>query len=86
MHFTLPSSQYPGWTSTPDGALVMATVNDDTAGVYACTPYNSYGSMGPSRPTSVILQVSRGKRVSHHLTPTCWFSHARDVLKRRRFN
>lgn len=36
----------------------MATVNDDAAGVYMCTPYNSYGSMGPSGPTSVILQVS----------------------------
>lgn len=36
----------------------MATVNDDTAGVYTCTPYNSYGSMGSSGQTNVILQVS----------------------------
>ncbi|XP_056259558.1 protein turtle homolog A [Seriola aureovittata] len=47
---------YPGWTLTPEGSLFMATVNDDAAGVYACTPYNSYGSMGSSGPTSVILQ------------------------------
>ncbi|XP_050928747.1 LOW QUALITY PROTEIN: protein turtle homolog A [Lates calcarifer] len=47
---------YPGWTLTPEGSLHMATVNDDAAGVYMCTPYNSYGSMGPSGPTSVILQ------------------------------
>lgn len=51
-------SQYPGWTLTPEGSLFMATVNDDTAGVYTCTPFNSYGSMGSSGPTNVILQVS----------------------------
>lgn len=50
-------SQYPGWTLTPEGSLFMATVNDDAAGVYACTPFNSYGSMGSSGPTNVILQV-----------------------------
>lgn len=50
--------QYPGWTLTPGGSLLMTTVNDDTAGVYTCTPYNSYGSAGPSGPTDVILQVS----------------------------
>ena len=43
---------------TPEGSLFMATVNDDAAGVYACTPYNSFGSMGPSGPTNVRLQVS----------------------------
>lgn len=43
---------------TPEGSLFMATVNDDAAGVYTCTPYNSYGSMGSSGPTNVILQVS----------------------------
>ncbi|XP_040014057.1 protein turtle homolog A isoform X2 [Xiphias gladius] len=47
---------YPGWTLTPEGSLFMATVNDDAAGVYTCTPYNSYGSMGSSGPTNVILQ------------------------------
>ncbi|TNN46389.1 Protein turtle A [Liparis tanakae] len=47
---------YPGWTLTPGGSLLMTTVNDDAAGVYTCTPYNSYGSAGPSGPTDVILQ------------------------------
>nr|XP_057921149.1 protein turtle homolog A-like isoform X2 [Doryrhamphus excisus] len=49
-------SLYPGWTLTPEGNLRMATVNDDAAGVYTCTPYNSYNTMGPSGPTKVILQ------------------------------
>uniref|UniRef100_A0A3Q1H6Z4 Uncharacterized protein n=1 Tax=Anabas testudineus TaxID=64144 RepID=A0A3Q1H6Z4_ANATE len=52
----LDLSLYPGWTLTPEGALVMAKVNDDATGLYTCTPYNSYGSMGPSGPTNVILQ------------------------------
>ncbi|XP_034565915.1 protein turtle homolog A [Notolabrus celidotus] len=52
----LDLSLYPGWTLTPEGSLFMATVNDDTAGVYTCTPYNSYGSMGSSGETTVILQ------------------------------
>ncbi|XP_040915450.1 protein turtle homolog A isoform X2 [Toxotes jaculatrix] len=52
----LDLSLYPGWTLTPEGSLSMATVNDDAAGVYTCTPYNSYGSMGSSGPTNVVLQ------------------------------
>lgn len=52
----LDLSLYPGWTLTPEGSLFMTTVNDDTAGVYTCTPYNSYGTMGSSEPTDVILQ------------------------------
>ncbi|KAK2818926.1 hypothetical protein Q5P01_024487 [Channa striata] len=52
----LDLSLYPGWTLTSEGSLFMATVNDDAAGVYTCTPYNSYGSTGPSGPTIVILQ------------------------------
>ncbi|KAF0031154.1 hypothetical protein F2P81_015709 [Scophthalmus maximus] len=47
---------YPGWTLTPEGSLFMATVNDDAAGAYTCTPHNSYGSAGASGPTAVILQ------------------------------
>ncbi|XP_072309375.1 protein turtle homolog A-like [Eucyclogobius newberryi] len=47
---------FPGWRLTADGSLTMATVNDDVAGVYVCTPYNSYGSMGPSGPIVVKLQ------------------------------
>uniref|UniRef100_A0A3P9QEY0 Protein turtle homolog A-like n=2 Tax=Poecilia reticulata TaxID=8081 RepID=A0A3P9QEY0_POERE len=34
----------------------MATVNEDAEGSYSCTPYNSYGTMGPSGPTRVVLQ------------------------------
>ncbi|XP_029371877.1 protein turtle homolog A isoform X2 [Echeneis naucrates] len=52
----LDLSLHPGWTLTPEGSLLMATVNDDAAGVYTCTPYNSYGTMGSSDPTSIILQ------------------------------
>lgn len=47
---------------TAEGSLLMATVNDDTAGMYTCTPYNSYGSMGSSTPTQVILQVCEPSR------------------------
>uniref|UniRef100_A0A8C5BSZ7 Immunoglobulin superfamily, member 9a n=1 Tax=Gadus morhua TaxID=8049 RepID=A0A8C5BSZ7_GADMO len=47
---------YPGWTMTSEGSLSMATVNEDSAGVYRCTPANSYGSMGPSGATRVLLQ------------------------------
>ncbi|XP_047228559.1 protein turtle homolog A isoform X3 [Girardinichthys multiradiatus] len=53
---TLDLSLFPGWTLKANGSLVMATVNEDAAGTYTCTPYNSYGTMGPSAPTSVILQ------------------------------
>ncbi|KAJ4926433.1 hypothetical protein JOQ06_008607, partial [Pogonophryne albipinna] len=52
----LDLSLYPGWTLSPLGSLLMTTVNDDTAGVYTCTPYNSYGTMGASEPVDVILQ------------------------------
>ncbi|KAK7896621.1 hypothetical protein WMY93_021946 [Mugilogobius chulae] len=52
----LDLSLFPGWRLSSDGSLVMATVNDDVAGVYTCTPYNSYGSMGPSGPITVKLQ------------------------------
>ncbi|KAL2099950.1 hypothetical protein ACEWY4_004344 [Coilia grayii] len=49
-------TQYPGWTLTSQGSVSMATANEDAAGVYTCTPYNSYGTMGQSEPTRVILQ------------------------------
>lgn len=52
----LDLSLFPGWTLTPEGSLLMATVNDDAAGLYTCTPYNSYGTMGPSKPIKVKLQ------------------------------
>ncbi|XP_067254183.1 protein turtle homolog A isoform X2 [Chanodichthys erythropterus] len=47
---------YPGWTLTSEGSIVIATTNDDAAGVYMCTPYNSFGTMGQSEPSIVILQ------------------------------
>lgn len=52
----LDLSLFPGWTLTPEGSLLMATVNDDVQGVYSCTPYNSYGTMGNSAPITVRLQ------------------------------
>nr|XP_054600097.1 protein turtle homolog A [Nothobranchius furzeri] len=52
----LDLSLYPGWTLKADGSVVMATVNEDAAGVYTCMPYNSYGSMGSSGPTRIVLQ------------------------------
>ncbi|XP_061590431.1 protein turtle homolog A isoform X2 [Cololabis saira] len=52
----LDLSLYPGWTLKADGSLLMATVNEDAAGTYMCAPYNSYGSMGSSVSTTVILQ------------------------------
>ncbi|KAJ3606061.1 hypothetical protein NHX12_028104 [Muraenolepis orangiensis] len=52
----LDLSLYPGWTLTSDGSLSMATVNEDSAGVFTCTPSNSFGSMGSSGPTRVLLQ------------------------------
>ncbi|XP_072514304.1 protein turtle homolog B, partial [Salminus brasiliensis] len=53
---TLDMGAYPGWTLTTEGSIIIATANDDAAGVYTCTPYNSYGTMGQSEPTTVILQ------------------------------
>uniref|UniRef100_A0A8C5G1V3 Immunoglobulin superfamily member 9 n=1 Tax=Gouania willdenowi TaxID=441366 RepID=A0A8C5G1V3_GOUWI len=67
----LDLSLFPGWTLRPGGFLFMATVNDDAAGVYTCTPYNSYGSMGPSGPTHVILQVSAGLTLLKPRIPSC---------------
>uniref|UniRef100_A0A674HFA4 Immunoglobulin superfamily member 9 n=1 Tax=Taeniopygia guttata TaxID=59729 RepID=A0A674HFA4_TAEGU len=46
----------PGWSLQPDGSIVIATGNDDAPGLYRCTPYNSYGTAGPSRPTRVLLK------------------------------
>ncbi|KAJ0057339.1 hypothetical protein NL108_004922 [Boleophthalmus pectinirostris] len=52
----LDLSMFPGWRMAADGSLAMATVNDDVGGVYTCTPYNSYGTMGASGPITVKLQ------------------------------
>ncbi|XP_060751458.1 protein turtle homolog A [Tachysurus vachellii] len=52
----LDLNAYPGWILTSDGSVVITTANDDAVGVYTCTPYNSYGTMGQSEHTTVILQ------------------------------
>uniref|UniRef100_A0A8B9IA99 Immunoglobulin superfamily member 9 n=1 Tax=Anser brachyrhynchus TaxID=132585 RepID=A0A8B9IA99_9AVES len=52
----LELGKLPGWSARPDGSIVIATGNDDVLGVYTCTPYNSYGTAGASRPTRVLLK------------------------------
>ncbi|KAL0979457.1 hypothetical protein UPYG_G00185330 [Umbra pygmaea] len=47
---------FPGWMVNSEGSVFIATANDDAVGMYTCTPYNSYGTMGQSEPTKVILQ------------------------------
>lgn len=57
-HFFLHwSSQLPGWIVNSEGSVFIATANDNAVGMYTCTAYNSYGTMGQSEPTKVILQV-----------------------------
>ncbi|XP_074494444.1 uncharacterized protein igsf9b isoform X2 [Sebastes fasciatus] len=46
----------PGWIVNSEGSVFIATANDNAVGMYTCTPYNSYGTMGQSEPTNVILQ------------------------------
>ncbi|KAM6037980.1 LOW QUALITY PROTEIN: protein turtle homolog A [Theristicus caerulescens] len=52
----LELDKLPGWSMRPDGTIIIATGNDDALGVYRCTPYNSYGTAGESRPTRVLLK------------------------------
>uniref|UniRef100_A0A8C8SEN6 Immunoglobulin superfamily member 9 n=1 Tax=Pelusios castaneus TaxID=367368 RepID=A0A8C8SEN6_9SAUR len=52
----LELNKFPGWSMAPDGSIVIATGNDDALGLYACTPYNSYGTAGASAPTRVLLK------------------------------
>ncbi|KAM9623980.1 protein turtle homolog A [Morphnus guianensis] len=52
----LELDKLPGWSTRPDGSIVIAMGNDDALGVYTCTPYNSYGTAGESRPTRVLLK------------------------------
>lgn len=47
---------FPGWMVNSEGSVFIATANDNAVGMYTCTPYNSYGTMGQSEPTQVILQ------------------------------
>ncbi|XP_061527084.1 uncharacterized protein igsf9b [Phycodurus eques] len=46
----------PGWMVNSEGSVFIATANDNAVGMYSCTAYNSYGTMGQSEPTQVILQ------------------------------
>ncbi|XP_072840563.2 protein turtle homolog A isoform X2 [Pogona vitticeps] len=52
----LELGKFPGWTMRADGAILITTSNDDALGVYACTPYNIYGTAGSSAPTRVLLK------------------------------
>ncbi|KAK5871160.1 hypothetical protein PBY51_004055 [Eleginops maclovinus] len=47
---------YPGWIVNSEGSVFITTANDNAVGMYTCTAYNSYGTMGKSEPTKVILQ------------------------------
>ncbi|XP_033947258.1 uncharacterized protein igsf9b isoform X2 [Pseudochaenichthys georgianus] len=47
---------FPGWIVNSEGSVFIATANDNAVGMYTCTAYNSYGTMGKSEPTKVILQ------------------------------
>ncbi|XP_034450972.1 protein turtle homolog A isoform X1 [Hippoglossus hippoglossus] len=47
---------FPGWMVNAEGSVFIATANDNAVGMYACTAYNSYGTMGQSEPTQVILK------------------------------
>ena len=50
--------------------MFITTANDDAVGVYTCTAYNSYGTMGQSEPTQVILQVRHTHTHTHTHTRT----------------
>lgn len=41
-----------------EGSVFITAANDDAVGMYTCTAYNSYGTMGQSEPTKVILKVN----------------------------
>ncbi|XP_028313060.1 protein turtle homolog A isoform X2 [Gouania willdenowi] len=47
---------FPGWIMNSEGSVFITTSNDNAVGMYTCTPYNSYGTLGQSQPTQVILQ------------------------------
>lgn len=49
--------QFPGWMVNSEGSVFITTANDNAVGMYTCTAYNSYGTMGQSEPTQVILKV-----------------------------
>ncbi|XP_076025359.1 uncharacterized protein igsf9b isoform X2 [Genypterus blacodes] len=49
-------NNFPGWMMNSEGSVFIAAANDNAVGVYSCTAYNSYGTLGQSEPTQVILQ------------------------------
>ncbi|KAM9475167.1 uncharacterized protein igsf9b [Clarias gariepinus] len=61
---SLDLHQYPGWTINSEGSVFITTTNNDAVGMYTCTAYNSYGTMGQSEPTKVILKDPPSFQVS----------------------
>ncbi|XP_077078740.1 uncharacterized protein igsf9b isoform X2 [Siphateles boraxobius] len=61
---SLDLEQYPGWMFNSEGSVFITAANDDAVGMYTCTAYNSYGTMGQSEPTKVILKDPPSFRVS----------------------
>ncbi|XP_686205.6 uncharacterized protein igsf9b isoform X1 [Danio rerio] len=61
---SLNLEQYPGWMVNSEGSVFITAANDDAVGMYTCTAYNSYGTMGQSEPTKVILKDPPSFRVS----------------------
>ncbi|KAG7253542.1 hypothetical protein CRUP_028924 [Coryphaenoides rupestris] len=51
-----PMLYFPGWMVNSEGSVFITTVNDNAVGIYTCTAYNSYGTMGQSEPTLVVLK------------------------------
>uniref|UniRef100_A0A673M3E2 Uncharacterized LOC107714578 n=1 Tax=Sinocyclocheilus rhinocerous TaxID=307959 RepID=A0A673M3E2_9TELE len=61
---SLDLEQYPGWMVNSEGSVFITAANDDAVGMYTCTAYNSYGTMGQSEPTKVILKDPPSFRIS----------------------
>ncbi|XP_047448248.1 protein turtle homolog A isoform X2 [Mugil cephalus] len=59
----LNPDNFPGWMVNSEGSVFIATANDNAVGMYTCTAYNSYGTMGQSTPTQVILKDPPSFRV-----------------------
>ncbi|CAL8347234.1 unnamed protein product [Lota lota] len=55
---------FPGWMVNSEGSVFITTANDNAVGMYTCTAYNSYGTMGQSDPTQVILKDPPAFRVT----------------------
>ncbi|XP_035236091.1 protein turtle homolog A isoform X1 [Anguilla anguilla] len=60
----LDLNMFPGWMVNSEGSVFIATANDDAVGMYTCTAYNSYGTMGQSEPTKVVLEDPPSFQVS----------------------